>query len=165
MGRGRAEVAGEAGGGSGSGFLELGGQTGDAPAAALVGPQHNYLFVVARGISGDLFVIHGELGGPFTGFADMGFTAGTAAAMSSSGDTTALVSVSPDGHVYYTWWELGQGNEPWAVLDGKLTSTAPAAALVGPQHNYLFVVIKDMDDGLYLNQGTLGGPFTGWTAM
>ncbi|HEV2370592.1 MAG TPA: N,N-dimethylformamidase beta subunit family domain-containing protein [Streptosporangiaceae bacterium] len=152
-------------GGTGRGFLDLGGQTGDAPAAALVGPRHNYLFVVARGTDGGLFLNQGELGGPFTGFADMSFAAKTAAAMSSSGDTTVLIGVSPDGSVSYTWWALGQGSQAWAALDGQLTGTAPAAALVGPQDNYLFVVIKGMDGGLYLNQGTLGGPFTGWTAM
>ena len=33
---------------------------------------------------------------------------------------------------------------------------APAADLVGPQHNYLFVAIKGLDGNLYLNQGSLG---------
>jgi hypothetical protein len=152
-------------GGAAAGVVELGGQTGDAAAAALVGPQHNYLFVVARGLNGHLFVNQGELAGPFTGFADIGFTAGTAPAMSSLGDLTVLVGVAPDGSVSYTWWELGQGHQPWALLDGKHASTAPAAALVGPQHNYLFIVVKDSDNTLWLNQGTLGNAFTGWTAV
>jgi hypothetical protein len=147
-------------------FLNLGGQTADAPAAALVGAQHDYLFVVARGLNGDLFLNQGQLGGTFSGFADdLGFAAGAAAAMSSSGDFTALVDVGSDGSISYTWWELGQQYRPWTVLDGKYTSAAPAAALVGAQHNYLFVVIQATDGGLYLNQGAVGGAFTGWEPM
>jgi hypothetical protein len=48
------------------------------------------------------------------------------------------------------------------LTGGGRTDAAPAAALVGPQHNYLFVVIKGLDGNLYVNQGELGKPFTGW---
>jgi hypothetical protein len=150
-------------GGSAATFADLGGQTADAPAAALAGAQHDYLFVVARDLNGDLFLTQGQLGGPFTGFADdLGFAASAPAAMSSSADITALVGVGTDRSVSYTWWQFGQQYQPWTVLDGKLTGAAPAAALVGAQHDYLFVVIQASDGGLWLNQGTLGGAFTGW---
>jgi hypothetical protein len=45
--------------------------------------------------------------------------------------------------------------------DGR-TGAAPAAALVGDQHGYLFVTVKGLDGQLYVNQGQLGKPFTGW---
>lgn len=80
-----------------------------------------------------------------------------------SGNTTAKVVTSPDGRILYDWWELGQGSQGFRELDGNgRTDAAPAAALVGPQHHYLFVVVKGLDGHLYLNQGELGKPFVGW---
>jgi hypothetical protein len=91
-------------------------------------------------------------------------TTNVAPAMASSGNNTALVATIPDGRIFYIWWTLGQGSEAgWHELPGQgRTNAAPAAALVGDNHNYLFVEIKGLDGNLYLNQGTLGGPFTGW---
>jgi hypothetical protein len=86
-----------------------------------------------------------------------------APAAGASGNTTALVVTRTDGRVFYTWWDLGQSGQGYGELDGGgHTDAAPAAALVGPKHSYLFVAIKGPDGGLLLNQGELGKPFTGW---
>jgi hypothetical protein len=83
--------------------------------------------------------------------------------VAASGNTTAEVITRTDGRILYTWWELGQGNQGFGEMEGDGRSdAAPAAALVGPQHNYLFVVVKGLDGNLYLNQGELGKPFVGW---
>jgi hypothetical protein len=82
----------------------------------------------------------------------------------SSGNTSAVVAVGTDGRIFYDWSDLGEGGgQVYGELEGGgRTDAAPAAALVGPQHNYLFVVIKGLDGNLYVNQGELGKPFTGW---
>jgi hypothetical protein len=81
----------------------------------------------------------------------------------SSGTVTAAVVLRSDGRVFYDWWELGQGGHGFTALDAGIRSdAAPAAALVGPQNNYLFVLVKGLDGNLYLNQGELGKPFVGW---
>jgi hypothetical protein len=87
----------------------------------------------------------------------------TAPDAASSGNTTALVVTRTDDRIFYKWWDLGQGGQAYGELEGGgRTDAAPAAALVGPQHNYLFVIIKGLDGNLYLNQGELGKPFVGW---
>ena len=87
----------------------------------------------------------------------------TAPGAASSGNTTALVFTGTDGRIFYKWWDLGQGGQVYGELEGGgRTDAAPAAALVGPQHNYLFVVINGLDGNLYVNQGELGKPFVGW---
>jgi hypothetical protein len=54
----------------------------------------------------------------------------------------------------------------WRELDGDgRTDAAPAAALVGDDHSYLFVVVKGLNGNLYLNQGQLGRPFVGWQVL
>jgi hypothetical protein len=84
----------------------------------------------------------------------------------ASGDTSAAVATSPDGRIFYTWWQLGQGGMGWRELDGGgRTDATPAAALVGADHDYLFVLVKGLDGNLYLNQGQLGSPFVGWQAL
>ena len=151
-------------GGQVYGELEGGGRTGAAPAAALVGPQHNYLFVVVKGLDGNIYVNQGELGKPFVGWgSSKNFQTGVAPGAASSGNTTAVVAAGTDGRIFYDWWDLGQGGRGFTELDGGgRTDAAPAAALVGPQHNYLFVVVKGLDGNIYLNQGELGKPFVGW---
>jgi hypothetical protein len=146
------------------GELEGGGRTDAAPAAALVGPQHNYLFVAIKGLDGNVYLNQGELGKPFVGWqSSKNFQTNLALGAASSGDITATVAVSIDGRIFYDWWALGQGGHGFTELKGGgRTDAAPAAALVGPQHNYLFVAIKGLDGNIYLNQGELGKPFVGW---
>ena len=148
------------------GFTELegGGRTDAAPAAALVGPQHNYLFVVIKGLDGNIYVNQGELGKPFAGWgSSKNLQTRFAPGAASSGNTSAVVATGTDGRIFYDWWDLGQGGRGLAELEGGgRTDAAPAAALVGPQHNYLFVVIKGLDGDIYVNQGELGKPFAGW---
>jgi hypothetical protein len=153
-------------GGSGS-WAELpgGGRTDAAPAAALVGPDHNYLFAVVKGLDGNVYLNQGTLGGAFVGWQQMGFQTTVAVGAGSSGDNTVLVATADDGRIFYNWWPLG-GSGSWAELPGGgRTDAAPAAALVGPDHNYLFAVVKGLDGNVYLNQGTLGGAFVGWQRM
>jgi len=150
-------------GGQGYGELDGGGRADAAPAAALVGPQHDYLFVAIKDPDGNLLLNQGVLGKPFVGWESMNFQTGVAPGLASSGNTSAVVAVSADGRVFYDWWDLGQGGHGFTELDGGgRADAAPAAALVGPQHDYLFVAIKDPDGNLLLNQGELGKPFVGW---
>jgi hypothetical protein len=149
----------------GHGFQELAGngQAAAAPAAALVGPKHNYLFVWIRGVNGQLQLNQGELGKPFAGWASGNFSTNFAPAAASSGNTSAIVAVDASGHIFYDWFELGGGGHGFQELAGNgQTNAAPAAALVGPNHNYLLVWIKGLDGSLQLNQGELGKAFTGW---
>jgi hypothetical protein len=56
-----------------------------------------------------------------------------------------------------------KGGQVYGELEGGgRTDAAPAAALVGPNHNYLFVLVKGLDVYVDLNQGELGKPFVGW---
>ena len=81
----------------------------------------------------------------------------------ASGGISAAVATSPDGRIFYDWWQLGQGGVGWRELDGDgRPDAAPAAALVGPDHDSLFVLVKGLDGNIYLNQGQLGSPFAGW---
>jgi hypothetical protein len=84
-------------------------------------------------------------------------------AAAASGNATAALITNVDGRVFYTWWQLGEGGKAFGeVGPGLQTDATPAAALVGPGHDYLFVLAKDMDGNLQLNQGQLGRPFVGW---
>ncbi|MBV8095776.1 MAG: hypothetical protein JO110_21615 [Acetobacteraceae bacterium] len=147
-----------------NGWRELagGGRTDAALAAALAGDS--YLFVVAKGLDGQLYLNQGELGGSFTGWEGLGFSTNLAPAASSAGNTTVLVATGTDGRVYYDWWALGEGGHGLRPLDGDgRTDAAPAAALMG--NNYLFILAKGLDGHIYLNQGELGGSFTGWSML
>ncbi len=100
---------------------------------------------------------------PFVGWQPMDFQIDLAPGAASSGNTTAVVAANKQGKLFYTWWDLGQGAQKWAELDGqRSTNAAPAAALIG---NYLFVVMKGSDGFLYLNQGAIGKEFVGWQRM
>jgi hypothetical protein len=122
-----------------------------------------YLFVVAQGRDGGLYLNQGSVRGTFTGWQPMNFRSGVAPAAASSGKTTVVVATHPSGHLSYTWWQLGQGGTAWASIPGSpLTQTTPTAILIG---SYLFVVIRASDGSLYLNQGALGKSFVGWQPM
>ncbi|HEX9033515.1 MAG TPA: hypothetical protein VF834_16870, partial [Streptosporangiaceae bacterium] len=96
----------------------------------------------------------------FVGWQPMGFQTDAALGAGSAGNTTVLVAKSPDGRIFYNFWQLGQGGQGWKELDGGgRTDAAPAAALVG---TYLFVAVKGLDGNVYLNQGELGQTFVGW---
>ena len=93
----------------------------------------------------------------------MGFQSKVAAGAAASGETTAVVAVDLRGVVSYSYWDLGQGGTSFAELDGGFrTDVGPAAALVGAQHDYLFVVSKDLDGNLFLDE-QLGQAFS-WMA-
>ena len=55
---------------------------------------------------------------------------------------------------------LGQNFQGWVEVEGGgRTDAAPAAAALG---TYMFVAVKGLDGRVWLNQGELGQPFTGW---
>jgi hypothetical protein len=145
------------------GFVEIAGMRSDAtPAAALVGPSNSYLFVIVKGLDGSLYLNQGELGSAFVGWQPLRFQTKLAPCAASSGNTTAIVAVRPDGHIVYDSWELGQGGRGFVEIEGMQSEAAPACALVGSSHNYLFVIAKGLDGKLHLNQGELGKGFVGW---
>jgi hypothetical protein len=155
-------------GSGGQGWRELdgNGRTNATPAAALVGGNNDYLFAVVKGLDGNLYLNQGNLGQAFVGWAQLGFQSDVAPAAAGSGNNTAVVAKSGDGRIFYTWWPLGSGGQGWQELPGDIrTDQPPAAALVGADHNYLFVLIRATDGNLYLNQGTLGQPFVGWEPL
>ena len=150
-------------GGKGFGEMDGNGRSDSAPAAALVGGKNNYLFSIVKGLDNSLYLNQGELGKTFVGWQAMNFQTNMSPGAASSGDTTAVVAVSPDGRIFYTWWVLGEGGKAFTELDGGgHTDAAPAIALVGKDHNYLFSVVKGLDGNLYLNQGGLGELQVGW---
>jgi hypothetical protein len=153
-------------GGMGWRELDGDGRTDAAPAAALVGDDHSYLFVVVKGLNGNLYLNQGQFGRPFVGWEPMGFQSLLSSGAASSGNNAAVVATRSDGRIFYNWWQLGQGGMGWRELDGDgRTDAAPAAALVGDDHSYLFVVVKGLNGNLYLNQGQLGRPFVGWQVL
>src|SRR5450755_134572 len=153
-------------GGMGWQELDGAGRTDAAPAAALVGDNHDYLFAVVKGLDGNIYLNQGNLGQGFVGWQPMDFQTDVAPAAAGSGNNTVVVAKSPDGRILYNWWPLGRGGMGWQELDGAgRTDAAPAAALVGDNHDYLFAVVKGLDGNIYLNQGNLGQGFVGWQPM
>ena len=145
-------------GGSGWKSLQNNITTDVAPAASLIG---GYLFVVIKGIDGNLYLNQGGLGKPFVGWQRMGdLQTNRAVGATSSGDTAAVVATNREGRVFYNYWKLGEGGHGWKELEGGgRTDAAPAASLVG---DYLFVAIKGPNGNIQLNQGNLENPFVGW---
>jgi len=146
-----------------SGLGNLNGRPVTEPAAALVGPGHDYLFAVVRDGQGALHLTQGSFYGAFTDWDPMNFESNAAPAAAASGESVTVVAVSLSGRVCYTYWDLGQAASPFFELGspGPIDGGA-AAALVGHDHDYLFVAVKDTGGQLFLNQGHLGGAFVGW---
>jgi hypothetical protein len=146
--------------------LDGGGHTDTTPAVTLVGNGHNYLFSIIKGIDDYLYLNQGNLGNRMVGWQRMNFQTGVAPSASCSGNISVVAATSKDGQIFYSWWELGKGGSEFIELMSEMrTDVSPAVALVGGEHNYLFVVIKGIDGNLYLNQGELGKPFVGWRKL
>src|SRR5262249_60469964 len=95
--------------------------------------------------------------GRFGGWQQMGFRTAVAAGAASSGDNTVLVAKDAQGRIFYNWWPLGSSGS-WTELPGDgRTDAAPAAALVGPDHNYLFAVVKGLGSEERRVGGAVGG--------
>jgi hypothetical protein len=144
---------------AGSSWQEITGNvaTSSTPAAMLVG---GYLFVVAGGTQGSLYLNQGALNKGFVGWRQMDFQSDLAAGATSAGPTSVVVARDSQGRLSYNWWNVGEGGKGWRALgDDMRTDLAPAASLIG---DYLFVVITGRDGRIHLNQGTLGQPFIGW---
>jgi hypothetical protein len=132
--------------------------TDAAPAAALVG---SYLFIVIKGIDGNVYLNQRALGKAFVSWKSMGITTNVAPAAASSDANTIVTVKDPQGHIYYNWWPIGQGGQGWSALSGNpQTMTPPGVALT--TKDYAFVSITLSDGSLYLNQGNLGKAFVGW---
>jgi hypothetical protein len=152
----------------GSGWREPDGdgRTDAAPAAAVV--DGDYAEIAIKGLSdgsgvGGLFLNQGHLGASFTGWESMNFQTRVAPALTSSGNTIAIVAAAPDGSVFYDYWGLGEGGHGFQSVGAEGgTNAALAAALV---RDALYILAKGLDGNLYLKQGTLGGSFTEWALM
>ena len=90
------------------------------------------------------------------------FASNVAPALASEGNRSVAVVTGTDGRIFYTWWDLGGGGQPWLEIPGGMhTNAAPAVDLVG-NGTYMFIEVKGPDGLLYLDQGTPGGSFVGW---
>jgi hypothetical protein len=113
-----------------------------------------------------LSINQGKLGKTLVGWQKLNFQTNLSPAATSSDNTVAIASVSPDGRIFYSWWKLGEAGKAFTELDGGgRTNSGPSVALVGKAHNFLFTVIKGLDNNLYINQGGLGGQMTGWQSI
>jgi hypothetical protein len=146
--------------------IDTGFSSARAPAVTVVGANNDYMFVAARGTDGKLWLNQGGFangGVTWVGWRSLGFATNYAPVGASSGNNSALVATGSDGHVYYNYWTLGGGGSAWTPVDTTFTATgSPAANLVGSGNDYLFVAAPGYQHRLFLNQGTLGGTFTGW---
>jgi hypothetical protein len=153
-------------GGGGHGFREVPGgvRTDTTTASSLfIG---NVIYLLARGLDGVVYQTWGYTDGRFQPWQSMGITTNVAPAMSSGGDITGNYTVGvvtgTDGRVYYDWWDAITYRHGWREMPGGgYTNAAPAAAWVHDA-NYVFVMIKGLDNTMYLNQGSPGGSFVGW---
>jgi hypothetical protein len=87
------------------------------------------------------------------------------AGIASSGNMTVEVIVDTDGRIYYNYSLLGGQPSAWIEIpDAPATDAAPAVALTGNDHNYMFVLIKTAGTPghFLLNQGGLGQELVGW---
>jgi hypothetical protein len=141
-------------------WVEVGGRTDAAPSMAAVG-RPSYIFMACKGLNRNVYVNQVEWGRPFVGWqsgADL--QTNLAPALASGADNIAFVAVNLEGRIFYDYAKLGQGGHGWVELDGNgRTNAAPAAALID---DYLFVAVKGTGPNIYVNQGQLGGRFTGW---
>lgn len=127
------------------------------PAISLV-KQH--LFVIVRGADNVLYINQGELGAKFVGWRSMGFKSTKPPAAASSGSQTIVVAADMSGHVFYTSWKSGKKVGSWVPFaDSVTTNFEPAVSLSGKN---AFVAVTDPSGSVKLNQGELGGAFTGW---
>jgi hypothetical protein len=155
-------------GGGAHGFREVPGglRTTTTAAAALVS-NGGYVFIIARGLNGQLYLTQGGPGGSFIGWYPMNLATNTAPAAAASGNRSVVLVTATDGRILYDWWDLGGGGHGLREVPGGFrTDAAPAGALVGGG-NYLFVAAKNTGAAarVYLNQGNLGGSFVGWTGL
>jgi hypothetical protein len=105
------------------------GRTNAAPAAALVGNNHDYLFAVAKGLDGNVYVNQGELGKPFVGWGRSDFQTDTAPGAAPSGNNTVVVAKDKEGRIFYNWWKLGE-----ARANGARSCPDPRALTINGQH-------------------------------
>jgi hypothetical protein len=127
------------------------------PAIALVG---NYMFVISRAPDGQLHVNQGQLGSTFVGWQRMDYVSSRTPTAAGSANTTIVVASDSQGRFAYTWWKLGSAGNGWTTLNGTIvTRGEPSVSLLG---NYLFLAVTDSSGKIRINQGTLGGAFTGW---
>lgn len=95
-------------------------------------------------------------------------------AMVSVGQMTYLFAVNQDnGHVLFTFWELGGGTQGWHEVGTNLccggTGDVVSNVAIGPTvtavGNFLFLTITDSNGRIFLNQGTPPNPWVGWQAV
>jgi hypothetical protein len=152
-------------GGAGTGWRELPGgfHTDATPAASLVS-NGDYAFILAKGLDGTIYLNQGTPGGTWIGWQSMGIASRYAPAMAASGNKTVAVVTGTDGHLAFTWWDLGGGSNGWRAVPDGLSDAAPAVSLV--DGDYFFFYEKGQgNNGLLLNQGRLGKSIVGWQGL
>jgi subtilisin family serine protease len=150
-------------GGAMNGWSEVPGglHTNAAPAAAVVA-NGTYVFVLAKGLDGNVYLNQGTPGGRWVGWQSANIATNVAPTESSDGNRTFAAVTATDGRIMYTWWDLGGGMNGWREVPGSgHTDVAPSASLVD-NGMYAFVMVKGLDGNVYLNQGTPGGSWVGW---
>jgi hypothetical protein len=152
---------------AGQGWKELdgGGRTDASPAAALCG-NSPYVFAAVKGLDDYVYINQGGLGGPYVGWrTDWAIQTNVAPAVATTPDGVIFFVKDLQGRIFSNRVVLGQAGQGWRLMEGGgLTDAAPAAALSG-NYPYVFALAKGLDDGVYVNQGTLGSPFIGWQRL
>jgi hypothetical protein len=136
---------------------------------SLVG-NGTYVFVLATGSNGLVYLdqatlLTGNSGFAYVGWQSLGIATAVAPAAASSGNRTAAVVISPDGRIMYDWWDLGGGGHGFLEVPGGGRTNAAAAVALVANGTYMFIVVKGLDNQLWLNQGTPGGAFVGWAPL
>ena len=149
---------------AGQGWRELegSGRTDASPAAAICG-NAPYVFVAVKGYDQNVYINQGGVGGPYVGWQTDGkIKTNVAPAVATTPDGVIFFATDLSGRIYSNRVVLGQAGQGWRLMEGGLlTNASPAAAITG-NAPYLFALAKGLDDGVYVNQGGVGGPFIGW---
>ena len=134
-------------GGVGWKEMEDDGRTDAAPAAGAVG---THVFVVIKGLDGNVYLTQADLAQPFGQWFLSDFHTDASPAVVGV-ETTSFFAKHPDGRIFYNRAPLGQGGVGWREMEGDgRTDAAPAAGAVG---THVFVVIKGLDGNVFIQVG------------
>lgn len=132
-------------------------RTDTSPAAAAVG---THIFVAIKGTDGKVWLNQADVGQSFGYWFPSPMETKFAPAVAGVGDNVYIFAVSSDGRIMYDRAKLGQAGVGWREMEGNGRTNAPVAA--GAVGTHLFVVMKDVNGGLFVNQADLGQPFGAW---
>lgn len=140
-----------------------------APAATSV---DDIIFVVAKGISGRIFICQAKFGNAFSEWREIagGGRTDAAPAVTTVEKSVFVFVKGLNGHIYLNQAELtaatsdpdkfAQAFSGWFEVQGNgVTDAAPTAATIG---NHVFVFVKGLNNRIYVNQADLGHAFGNW---